>query len=320
MRIRRARNVVLLCCGLLGLIAPVGVRQYARAAATTGVLRVWVPAGSIGSEYWIYVNGRVMSAPPHASLAEQAVDVSTSNGWETWTARGLVLRSIGDEGWDKDHSPYTTDPATLRALRLFQAVDFRLPPGAYSVEIATQSGIKQRTWFPFVFSGAWTDREVKAGSTAQVFIQIPRAFKRLHDLRAARPRLCGYDLPASAPSQQMRDALHREVQRYTSDPAVAALRDAKVSFQAQGRTTRIAFPNAQGGTHEFNGSQVDLMLNSLEAFYNFPTQDEIKECQRKYPRFAQSYGKYGDVVSSVDEALQSFRDFANELKRQPVIH
>src|SRR5207237_9817161 len=65
-----------------------------------GNLKVWVPAGMIGDDYWIYLNGSLRSAPPHGptdprsrsfmttSASSVGSEPETRYGWDIWTKDG----------------------------------------------------------------------------------------------------------------------------------------------------------------------------------------------------------------------------------------
>src|SRR5262249_52754629 len=71
-----------------------------------GTIEVHVPAGVVGGDYWIYVDGHLAGGPPHDSIVTQSPDArlvpiatfegghfAATNGWDIWGPKGVVLES-----------------------------------------------------------------------------------------------------------------------------------------------------------------------------------------------------------------------------------
>ena len=125
-----ARSIARASIILVAFLALTGVPRHANAdpkappGSGLGQLKVWVPVGVIHDNYWIYLNGHIVSAPPHHAPdagSRNFVSVKTHDGWEIWTKDGLILRSIHDQGWDNRYDPYALSLASRDALHLFQA-------------------------------------------------------------------------------------------------------------------------------------------------------------------------------------------------------
>ena len=199
----------------------------------------------IHDNYWIYLNGHIVSAPPHHAPdagSRNFVSVKTHDGWEIWTKDGLILRSIHDQGWDNRYDPYALSLASRDALHLFQAVDLPLRAGKYSVDLATLSGatLSESEWkssFPFVFTGAW-DVDVQPGRTRQLFLQVPEHFDDSVGLPAAMAnRLCNNG--PHPPTAADLDSLQRTIKAYMDDPTVRSLRAARASLSSTCPRTKV---------------------------------------------------------------------------------
>ena len=306
------------CLALLTLSV---MPRHARAAPTgapaggAGRLKVWVPAGAIGDTYWVYLDGRIVSAPPHPSrpAASDVITVKTKTGWEFWNKRGLVLRSVGDQGWDRNYDPYGLDSTALDALHLFQAIDLPLRAGKYNVDMAALSNPSQAS-LPFVFTGRW-DVEVLAGRTKQLFLQVPAHFTNIATSGRAQGafQICT-DEP-SPPSRAQVDSLQRTINEYMADPLVKSLHTASRRYRpSSARAAVIGLAASQGGPHEFDGAQIEHIVDAISSRFSIPSRSDIAACRNRFPQFASAYAEYGRFAADIVDDLQSLRDFAGQVK------
>ena len=278
-----------------------------------GTLQVWVPAGLVGDDYWIYLNGHIVSAPPHHTPESTCglTMVKVRSGWQLWSARGLMLKSILDEGWDRDYSPYTLDAATRDALHLFQPVEIPLRAGNYRIDLVVLSqGPFFDSSFPFAASPGW-EAEVRKGKTKQLFLSIPNSFTNTGALSRAVPR---YRVCPGAPTPPNLGQLQGWIKEYLDDPMVKMLRSASVTPHHKG-TVVLNLPPEQGGTREFDGQQIRHIADTIANRHDFPSQSDVNDCQQRFPRFSKSYVEYGKLLSVIDQDLESFRKLADELEK-----
>jgi hypothetical protein len=277
-----------------------------------GTLQVWVPAGLMGDNYWIYLNGHLVSAPPHnaPTSADDLIMVKVGSGWELWNHQGLMLKSIGDDGWDRDHSPYTLDAATRDALRLFQPVEIPLRAGSYRIDLVVlPQGPVYNSSFPFVTSVGW-QVEVRKGKTSQLFLSIPSNFTRTGGAPRLHPM---YRVCPGAPAPPDLVQLQGLIKEYLDDPMVKILRSASVVPHHKGIVV-LDLPSEQGGSREFDGKQIRHIADTIAVHHDFPSQDDVNDCLRRFPQFSRSYGQYGKLLSVIDQDLAYFRKLADELE------
>jgi hypothetical protein len=277
-----------------------------------GTLQVWVPAGFIGDDYWIYLDGHLVSAPPHNTPESTAgLIIKNRNGWELWGVKGLILRSIGDEGWDRDFSPYYKDAATRDAWHLFQPVEFPLRAGSHLVDLVVlQQGSDFKGSFPFVASSGW-QKDIQKGKTTQLFLSIPSNFSKAFSVAAAPAfRLC-----PGAPAPPDLGELQGLIKEYLADPMVKVLRTASATPHHKGRVV-LDLPPEQGGSREYDGKQIRHIADTIGSSHNFPRQSDVTQCQQRFPQFSRSYARYGELLSVIDQDLETFRKLAEELKER----
>ena len=290
---------------LLGVTAPSA--SSPGSDGDTGQLRVWAPAGVVGDQYWLYVDGRIMSAPsrrPSFGRRSHLVPVKSARGQEFWGAKGLVFRQIRDAAWDPRYSPASLDAASRDALNLFQRTDLHVSSGTHRVELVARSA-RQDSAFPFAFSAPWTVT-VRAGKTADLFLPLPRSYVDFAPAAQRAYDLCGHG--AMAPTASDVDYLHDELRDYIADPAVIGLQYAKASLEPRRATTVIDFAAAEGGRRDYDAAQIALMAGSVRGRYNFPDRKQIASCRNKYPQFASAYDEIDLLTANVAKELETLGD------------
>ena len=293
--------------------APKGAPKPASARLT-----VWVPSAVVGNDYWIYVNGRIVSAPPHptSDAGSGVVAMKSKKGWQIFGQNGLVLKEIHDDGWDRDFSPYDLDAESREALHLFQPVELPLPAGKYKIDLAVLlPGPFYKSSFPFVISAGW-EVDVEPGKPKQLYLSIPDAWEQgivVPALVAQSNKACPGDVP-SAPN---RDEAKQKFRAYKNDPIASALRSANARLSHPKGVALLDLPSEQGGPREFDGTQILAMVAAISEQYDLPSESDVHDCQRQYPQFSTSYAMYGDLIRLVDNELASFRKFAASLKQNP---
>ncbi len=278
-----------------------------------GDLKIWVPTGIIGEEYWIYVNGNVISPRSHQrSGGSEVLAVSVPGGWEIWSSKGLILRSTPG-GWDNRHDPYALSAASLNALHLFEAIDVPLPAGPYTVDLVSLSGpFPQRNSFPFALDAGWKV-DLKPRQTRQLFLEIPAEYSLTpHNLAQRAYRLCSDAEKPISPTEQ--PWFKRNIFGFLNDPLVSALRVARIMASPGDRTVVLKLPANLGGTRKFDGLQISHMVDALEYSWRLPEKKEVEDCKQRNPEFRASYAVTEKTIAQIDNDLQSFRDFASRLQ------
>jgi hypothetical protein len=331
-----ARSI--LGCGLIlvlflasSVFAPranaIQTRSTNTSRSAVGRLKVWVPAGMVGGDYWIYLNGRIVSAPPHGTTDPKSHSFMTINtggsgsdgsresngGWEIWTAEGRVLK-MRHENYDDSLTRYIGSTSG-DALHVFQASDLPLHPGKFTVEVVmlSRGGPSGSPYsmrpLPFVITQKYT-ADVRPGQTTQLYTGVPDDWSETILVQAlVAQRVCPKG--ASPPDT---DQLQRWVKEYLDDPMVNILRGVDASSLSRSKGVVVLnLPASQGGPREFDGNQIGYIVGSISARNNVPSHREVADCQNRFPQFSQSYAAYDKMVSTIDEDIESFHKLAATL-------
>jgi hypothetical protein len=302
-----------------------GHHNSSRPAA--GTLKVWVPAGMIGDEYWIYVNGKILSAPPHNSpdLAGRNYMVMATgllksqskmgDGWQIVTNQNHVLKmhnadyeNLGSFLQSENESGEVLSPP------IFQAVELQLPPGKYNVELAIHSpgnvhGLMggPPNSFPFVITPK-IPFGIQPGNTTEFHLAVPDQWSAtVSPVAVQAHRVC----PGGDPSPPDRNQLERWLNDYTDDPTVKALGEADSTSK---RVVVLDLPPASGGKREFDGNQIRHITDAILASHDVPDHAEIEECRRLFPQYSQAYAGYDKTISRIiGKDIEQFRALAAKL-------
>jgi hypothetical protein len=300
-----------------------------RHAPATGALRVWVPAAMVGDDYWIYLNGHVVSSPPHSATDPRTgaglVTVATgkldshasrekNDGWAMWGTKGVVLR-MHHENWDNTINNYLNSGSN-ESLHIFQAVELPLRGGTYTVEVAfltsgATGGSAYGSSFPFVISQK-RELHVVKGETTRFYQAVPDDWSNTPALAMAvqLDRVC-----PRGPAPPDLDQLQRQIKEYLDDPMVKALRAVNTSTLSRSKGVVVLdLPPGKGGSREFNGGQIRHIVDAISATNDFPNQSDVTNCLNRYPQYSRSYAQYGKVIADIDHDLESFRKLAAKLE------
>jgi hypothetical protein len=303
------------------------VQAVAHKSSVPGRLKVWIPAGMIGRDYWIYVNGHIVSAPPHGPASPKSNEIlvvasgrigskgnrETMDGWEIWTKQGLILKMRHEEYDDRlmsyIHSGSGDD------LHLFQPFEIALRPAKYTVEVAILSEGASKlpphspSSFPFVITRKYAV-DVIPGQVARIYPGVPDDWTE----DPLPPALAAYRVCPKGAVAPDADQLRRWVGDYMDDPMVKILRgvDSSSVPSSQGVVV-LNLPPAQGGPREFDGKQIAYIVDAIAVRNPVPGHREVADCQNRFPQFPQAYALYDKTVSFIDDEIESFRKLAPDL-------
>ncbi|HEY5839683.1 MAG TPA: hypothetical protein VIT19_11655 [Pyrinomonadaceae bacterium] len=317
--------LVLVTSGLLAQARATPAALNKNSVPAVGKLKVWVPAGIIGDNYWVYINGDLTSAPPHGptnprspyfmtvSASTVGSQPETRYGWDLFTKDGVVL-SMRHEEYDHRLSAYLKS-ASGDELRVFRPFELSLAPGTYTVELAilskAPSYYDSTGIFPFVITRKYV-ADVQSGQTTQLYPGVPDYW---YDplgpfpVRAFRKFCTGSPEPDSKRILQL-------VSAYMDDPVVRVLRRASASFRSPSTGVVVLnMPSAQGGPRQFDASQIRHIAATISANHVLPTHRDVADCQRLFPQYHRSYGEFDKMIDVVGTDIESFRKLAADLER-----
>lgn len=265
------------------------------AASATAEIDARVATGVLGSDFWLYLDGRLVSRPPEkvtASLRRvphTLLAVGDGQGLK-YVWNGGVLESDGDEitRFEPGEPPQTA----------FDDIRLTTTRGRHEVLLMTP-GFAGRG-YPF----AVTRRTVTAaaGGPAQVTLAVPLG---LRNAGQATPPRAALGCPLTLGSQ-----VAREEAAFQSDPLASTLmvlQDRLRNGAVHGPTVRLALPPAMGGTLEYDADQVSRMTHSLRANYIMNVGDPEACRAQLTPASRADFDDLMEEIRQFDAQLESLQ-------------
>lgn len=231
---------------------------------------IQVPRGFLPSDdYWVYVNGKMVSAPPHATFPTLKRDFMHETAGSDAAPR--------DEYWDADGRAafseggrFTFQRTGVRE-RVFEDLTLaEKRPGKYVVELMTRAAMK-----PFPFALQRIEVQLASGGTQHVELGIPPGTDERSIIQASRCSTCYISIHPPAQTLEFIHAdLNRTVDAFDNNPIVPALDETVLNLSVTpGRnpTVSAALPLSMGGGRELDARQIALILTALENDYAFDT-------------------------------------------------
>ena len=270
-----------------------------------GTLTIRVPAGIVGTDYWVYVNKHIVSAPPHESLpggTDKFTQVEIPTGMEFWDQNGLAAKS------QDDRISYVRDDVSGS---LFQDVVIKLAPGNYSIELMVKS---TRGEFPFAVTKSKFEIQLEAGDTQTAVLGLPPDWSTISPAAAA---LAAPGPPTQETATQLQHILQNNTQRYEQDPIVRALDDVERNFSYTpplGPTVYVELPEDAGGPRELDAAQIEATINAITAtheYYLDPSErDKWQAAGSNYSAF---YDQFTSEVEAYNKSIESLKFIVDKL-------
>ena len=299
------------------------------AMTADGHLKIQVPVGVVGEHnYWIYLNGRIASAPQSDEEINNDSYPFHSNsfggGWNLQDEDYTIFLRMSHETWTESLDQYLKSGDREHVFKL---IDLTLPPGNYRVELVFRSDLNgNSSSFPFVVSHPY-DIEVQSEKVTEIYPGVPDSFEQHGTPRAAVPTasLCVFwggaaylaaigQTPRPPDVSQWKEVLDE----FRADPVVKALQEASATYSPPEKVVSLNLPQDLGGARDFDGTQISIIATEIANRYEplLPSKEEVPRCIREFPQFSPPYNAYLQLINSVEGELESFRQLGRDLSGQ----
>jgi len=294
-------------------------------AAGEGALTIWVPTGLVGDNYWVYLDGHIVSSPPHSDIAGKAGiifpdqrldDQNHPIGWDiqvddpSGNVRGgfsirhgyFLIDNANFRSYIKQH----LDPASGDSMGLFSAVNLPIQPGNYVVEVVYFSHNEYYSSFPFAISPKY-QANVGDRGRKELYIGVPDDWERVEKAAAAHGNPSCDEKPDAS-------YILNQMNAYLDDPVVQEL-TAKLG-SSNDDSVSLDLPIADGGSREYDRVQIRYIANAiLGHYYNIDhetSQSYIDDCKISHPEWSKTFDQYGKIVSDVKGEFQFVHRLAGQ--------
>jgi hypothetical protein len=309
--IRYSFRGVLVAAALIGL-CPAVAQVVPTARPLLGTLVVEVPAGIIGTDYWVYVNKHIVSAPPHDDFASlNPVQITTPHGYDYFGPDGLIVSTEGNS-----YARFANEAEST----LFQEVTVKVAPGSYVVEVLAKAGRREWTGshvFPFLVKDSRYTVQVDPGGTATVKAVPPPGWGVSAAIGASAAETTLSDARAIAVREN--DRFEGNAKAYYADPVVKVLVNTMIAFSSSPPfrpTVYVDLPETAGGPRELDAAQIDLIVDAaVEHFHYHLEADRIAALKREARGFDSFFDELAGRVEEFNKGIESLRTISEKLRR-----
>jgi hypothetical protein len=318
--VRRTRSelTVAIFLGILFVTIIVGFVTPAKSEEPgKGWLTIWVLAGAVGDNYWVYINGHIVSAPPRKKEPLENIQVDGTLDGKLhiyYEDGGRSLTTIySDQQFTTNTRSYIDrflNPTSGDASHLFYPVNLRLASGEYEVEVAYLSHLHWSHFgnnsFPFVTTKTHIAK-VSTGQRTQTFVTVSTEWSTLSSGALGPTSACGSD-----DGRPNLDYVSKRLKDFTNDPGVQALRGQDISSLSR-PIVAVNLQVPQGGVREFDSTQIKYIANEILANYgDLPNHAGVADCKKKHPQFSKAYHEYDKLISDFEKQLEIFHTIAEK--------
>ena len=319
MRVRRLVQYGSALAIVAAVVLGVGYVTFHHATATSsrprkGVLTVHMLRGATrtGAEnYWLYINGEIVSSPPHKAYREDPAGGAgftyvflKEYGYELWNRNGDVSLKVNRAGIvvglheDAD------------VLRYFEPYVIALPKGKYNVAVIYFDGQGHGGTgvcdAPFQVSEANVDVDPNV-------LGVLRIDNLINNVYLAPHRLCNQDGAPAARAAPMDENgqvnaygiswFKNIASRFIADPVVQTMSRVYEQVKTnppQGDWVYADFPSSLGGARNFDADEIRMIARFLRNKYGFGDAEsqEILDAMRSHREY------YEDTLPSLEGMIR----------------
>jgi len=232
-------------------------RDRARSAPPEPVTTCRIEVPALVPDYWLYIDGRMAAAPPHAGKHHEfrPIDLPMDGGCQFWDGDGLAV--IVDGKGRVEHIREGLEGEVYAA----RTVD--LQPGTHAIGFLVLNG----SGFPFAIASR--DVELEPGESAEVRLPMPPGFTSGPGVAPVRlGPIVVVDWGARFEADQ--DYVKDRIRGLAADPVAQALGQALVGLRLappERPAVAVDLPGEHGGRRELDSRLVAALVRHLQAGY-----------------------------------------------------
>ena len=270
-----------------------------------GTLKVGVPSGALGAEYWVYVDEQIIGSGAGTN-ALSVVGSSSASATEYYDASGLVAKA--------SPTSFTYVRPNARE-RLFGVVEeLQVADGSYAAQLVVASSDAPNC-FPFRMTPR-IDFKIDAGRTTALELAVP---PNLYAAVAAigRPVYWTYQSQPNEWLKYFQSHISTAIRNYETSAVVRALNETHGSLSfappATGRTL-IGLPNELGGRRQVDARQVALMIDSVKKCFSIvPEKSDLDFGQTLSGPLGILFGQLEQQLEAHNRRIADLEDIVRKL-------
>lgn len=269
-----------------------------------GKLRLRIPSGLIGSNFWLYVDGQLKTIPPRPIERFEAsrIDLMDGSGVEFWDQAGMAVRLLANR------------PSHVRPgieSRIFQTtLEFSLPPGDHPVELLTEDPFSQSS-FPF--------RSSKLQITVATGATIASDLWSWGGPHQAAPLAADYVMTDIEKVNAYVQGLSKKAEKFDADPIARQLSSAAAAARSSPpskRTLQIDVPWEPGPPREVDAAQIAIMIDALARLHSISApSDSIRRMMAQSQSHSPQLTFIDAQFRAHNKRIEELRELVRALQR-----
>jgi hypothetical protein len=207
-------------------------------------------------DYWLYLDGRLVSAPPHSGISAKynLVELGPTQGYEFWDKEGVAARvKVNGEIYS------VRQGADVRSAEIFD-----VEPGAHHLEFL----LLNKEGFPFAINSA--DLELKTGDSRGFWFNMPANYVCGLRPAAIAPFFAAQGTDWQEEFSNRQAIVKKKIKRFADDPLVQALDEALLNVRlspSDHPLVWVKLPSKNGGKRELDARLVAALVQYLTGQY-----------------------------------------------------
>ena len=298
-------------------------------AGDNGRSWICIPAGVIGDAYWVYMNDKIVSAPPHTGgdpkIKNHCNIFQRRDGFELFMKKNEFFDgglSMLQEHYNDNNLSGYLGSGLEEEQHLFNKISLPDAPDKYTVEVVMLKDSLYKgnsidgptSSFPFVVTRKYVvdnspDNIPRDVYNNQHYVAIPKLWRGKPNQPQIVHAVFGSEPRSPSPPDAARLSLW--VNNFLDDPLVKMLQDIQIDQISQPNWLKILdLPESQGGSREFDRKQIGLIAEEILQRHYFPEHSEVEMYMKKYPEYSEAFSNYNKILSAVDEKMKLFKQLA----------
>jgi tetratricopeptide (TPR) repeat protein len=251
-------------------------------------------------DYWLFIDGRLVSAPPHAGIDHEftLIQLGPEQGCQFWDKEGMaaVVRRDGKI------------IHVRKGADIYTSQTFDVQPGDHTLSflLLSQEG------FPFAIASA--QLELKMGQSRGFWFNMPANYVGSAAPRAIMPFVIFPDADWQAAFSQRQAIVKRRMQGFADDPVAQALSQAGVSARvaasehsADHAAVWVNLPAENGGKRELDARLLAGLVKYLADKHGMDERDMTSAPDGSPADFKDSLAKLVPLIRAHNERIEALR-------------
>jgi hypothetical protein len=245
-------------------------------------------------DYWLYLDGRLVSAPPHPDTGRKynRVALAPSQGYEFWDGEGVA--AIVKPNGEFAH--------VRKGAEIYSAQIVEVEPGTRHLGFL----LLNKEGFPFAINAA--DLELKTGDSKGFWFQMPANYVGDRGPAVMAPVFAAQDVDWQEEFGKRQATVKKKIQGFADDPIVRAMNEAILNLRlapSDRAAVWVDLPAENGGKRELDARLVAALVQYLTDEYGVNEDDFATPPEGSPADYKDSLAKLLPLVRAHNERIKA---------------